>query len=803
MRKINRDPGPKRFFADIVPYESCNETAKMTDIQQHLLKLNIFKSFIKDKRGSLAINDRAQVVVATSNVVKTTIATANQNYYKVLKGDRTEFEFNDVSFNHKDNLVALVGDRSITICDTKPKPLYNGRSSDWDTFSFNIGPFESSVKAVHWHPMSSEGSVIVVLTETELLLYDVVVSFQKPLVTLKLLNYPKLKNEKVSSVAFGSKHNLAGMITLYLLTESGSVFAIAPLVHGTLKITATKNQITQFAYETKTLLKELRDSFPPSVVLENSQYAALSRQCSFAEALEAQVQLPHLRSLSGEEMLSVSCKGQDLGYELQGPLIQVAPGSKLLQVSSNESFSLLATVHSASSRAVFTYVAQLHPLVMGWKNEKSKLAPPAKPVRQQLVEKGRPYRRPSKGFGYFIDSESEEDDGEAEWKTKNASYEEQLDLYRLKLKLHERLNSETQKLTAVATDETLFTYRPSDQIYFKQAPGSRFLWAGCGQLVVADLDDTVRSLLADNKFEPKYSTFKVSQTATGFSLYNDKLGCLGEYAIAYSPSDPVEVFKLKDKSGKKLKKSLETVKRPTEVPQDDVETGFSPEEISMIIGSKQSKPLPQVTQFDPKDIGMLTQVNELSKSLAERTSDFTKYLLAIQQKIQTQVEVLRFQADNLNQLRNVKGDTEKFQKNNEKVEKLVGRQTELFEKTERIRENVLSRLDAARQAQSLPISNAEKSWFKELNHMISILNNDKSESLTSLALQIEDLKQKVTKMSTGVLTESDKANNSIEQLALGNELVRISRLLKAEEKEISTLRSKVDSCHQLLQARAI
>lgn len=769
----------------------------MSDVIKQFQELNIFKSFSTGTNGSLDINERGQIVLAGANVVKTTITSAKQNYCKVLQQTDKDFKANDVSYNESGTLVALIGEQSVTVCDTRQLPNYDA-STLWAPFSFTLHLLSGLIKCVQWHPASHEGSVLVVLTEREILLYDVMVSFQEPLVRLSLADYPQLRGQIVDSIAFGSKHNFAGMITLYLTTTTGAVYAVAPFVHESLKIRATKNLIAQFAYETKTLLNEIRDSFPPSAVLENPQFSALSRQFAFAEALETQTNTPLVKLLDGDEYLSVSYRGDEIEHQVQGPLAQGAPGSKIIHVGSNENISLLASVHSANNQAVFTYYAQLHPLVMGWNNSEVSPVPPTKPVKLADNKNQGTYKKPSRGFGYYVDAEPTEDDAEEKYRKQLAKYEEQLDLYNLKLKVNEKFRSETGLLTVVATDATRIPYSAAKQVYFREAPESKFLWAQSGVAVVADLARAIDDLLSDGKLNVRYNQKAVPPSATGFALYNDSVGCLGEYIIAFSTSAPVGIVKLKEEVQAKPASRV-LVAQNQLVLDNAIETGVSADELSMIIGPKHAEPIPQIKELDKKNVESLVQVNELSREVNERVGEFTKFLLAIQQKIETQIEVLRFQSDSLNELRILKGEDENLVKTDQRVTSLFERQELLFKKTERIRDDVLARFNAIKLAQSLPLSGAEKTWFKELNHMNALINKDK-EGEKSMITQIEDLKQKVTQLSVKSKTDT-LLSKSAEQQVLENELQRIGRLLKSEDKTISTLRFKVDSCHQLLQSR--
>lgn len=768
----------------------------MSDVIKHFQDLNIFKSST-GTNGSLDINERGQIVLASANVVKTTITSAKHNYYKVLQQTDENFVVTDVSYNESGTLAALIGERSVTVCDTRQLPNYDA-SMVWTPFSFILRPLSGLIKCVQWHPASHEGSVLVVLTEHEILLYDVMVSFQEPLMKLTLGDYPQLKGKTVESIAFGSKHNFAGMITLYLTTTSGGIYAVGPFVHESLKIRATKNLIAQFAYETKTLLNEIRDSFPPSAVLENPQFSALSRQYAFAEALESQTNTPLVKLLDGDAYLSVSYRGVEIDCQVQGPLAQGAPGSKIIQVGSNENISLLASVHSSNNQAVFTYYAQLYPLIMGWNNSEVSPVPPTKPVKLADVKNQGTYKKPLRGFGYYVDAEPTEDDAEEKYRKQLAKYEEQLDLYNVKLKVNEKFRSETGLLTVVATDATRIPYSSAKQVYFREAPESKFLWAHSGVAVVADLARAINDLLSDGKLNVRYTQQAVPASATGFALYNDSVGCLGEYIIAFSTSNPVGIVKVQeDVQAKPASRVL--VAQNQSVADNGIETGVSADELSMIIGPKHAKPLPHLKELDKKNVESLVQVNELSREVNERIGDFTKYLLAIQQKIETQIEVLRFQSDSINELRILKGEEENLTKTDQKVSSLFERQEMLIKKTERIRNDVLARFNAIKLAQSLPLSGAEKTWFSELNHMNALINKEK-EGEKSMISQIEDLKQKVSQLSVNSKTDT-LLNKSVEQQVLENELQRIGRLLKSEDKTISTLRFKVDSCHQLLQAR--
>lgn len=768
----------------------------MSEVQSHLLNLNIFKSILDGKTVSIAINNRSQLVVACSNIVKTTIATDKRNYYKLLEPQDEEFDIVGLSFNPSGHLIALIGHHDITICDTKSLPQYDGQSVIWDPFNFQLGPFESAVKAVEWHPASALNSEVVVLTENEILLYDVVYSFKEPITSLKLLEYSQLKGKTVESIAFGSTETFSGLTTLYLSTDCGSIYAIAPFLSKSSKIKAKKSAVATFIAECKQVFETVQNKFPPIALVDSPHVAALSEQYAFAHDLERQLRSPLNESLNSNDDITLSHSGERFGFKLSGPIAECGAALRLKQFDSNDRFSFLSTVHSDKSTAVFSYLAQFNPLIMGWDNAPVELTAPIEPKKQLIAAKEPIYAKPSRGFGYIIESESEAESEDTEFEKKMTKYRDELDIYKLKKKVSRYFEENFNLLTTLSVDQTSLSYKLGDKIYFQNVGGSRFIWANAGQLLYADSESFLNSvLLGDGNFEFDYKVKKVNPLATGFCFYEDPLEGLGSFVIAYSSSQPVEVIQLT--SPKPRVPALSQPKTPitTQPVESPLDTKFLTEELSNALKSIPTAPLPRVDKFNAEDSRSLLQIKAVSDTVFERSGEFMKFMLRLQLKVMAQLEVLRIQAEDLNVIHNTEGKSKKTSKSSEKIEQLITRQSQLLERLKSIKVSVLDRFEQSNLRKNLPLSAAEKEWFKEINHINKIINVDDGDD-QSIVTQYESLQDESLRLLEGMKAQLEVPENKMDQIALGNELSRIKLLLGVEDKRIAEIKHKAESCYQ-------
>lgn len=765
----------------------------MATISDRIEDLGIFRSFFTPGETCMAINNRSQIVVASGNVVKTSLVTSKNNY-KVLQCPNKNFDVANMSFNESGNLLAMIGTRAVTVCDTRSFP--HGDSNVWDTFTFQIGPFDSNVKTFLWHPASRLESEFVVLTETEILLYDAVISFSSPMLTLKLLDYQQLAGKTVSSISFGSKDNFAGSITLYLTTTQGDVYSIYPFVYKGSRIAAKKSLILLFIQESAEALEEVQSVFPPVALLDSPLVLALNQHRTFAQEMEAQVNRPSQGALQDDDIISLSHNGESFGYVLQGPIAKIGSAPTMIQVGSNEDMAVLAAVHSQSSNASFTYLAQLQPLIMGWKNPQQVLSPPVEPARAPLKKKEARYSKPAKGFGYVVDSDSESEDEDVEYIKNLALYKEQLEIFNLKRDLVKYFSDNFNKLSVLAVNGTSLVYG-TGKFYFRNVDADKLIFAKDGRVVFINLLQPIKLILSeDSDFKPDYKMTRISPHVS-LAYYKDAFEGLGEYIITFAPNSPVQVVPLEVKA-----KNVAGIVHES-FPQNNFEQAYSPgfltEEMTRILTSIPTKPLPRITNFTPVDTNSMSRAFEVADIIAGRTSDILKFMSALQLKIRTQLEVFHIQIEELHKINmESQGD---FEKNNAKIEQLSGRQEELLQKAQKIKYSVSERFETMKLSFALPLSAAEKDWFKEINHLNKIINVGNNDD-KSLVDQIKGLKLEVLGLSSTLQKKSTQHNGvdtTIEKLSLSNELMRLKHYLMSEAKLVENVKELADLCNLKLE----
>lgn len=770
----------------------------MANISDRIKDLSIFRSFFAPGNACMAINNRSQLVIASGNAVKTCLVSGKHNYYKLLQRSNDTFDVVDLSFNESGNLVALIGSRSVTICDTKSLPCYDSDSTVWETFNFQIGPFDSDLKSFLWHPASRLESEFVVLTNTEILLYDAVISFSNPMLILKLLDYQELAGKTVNSISFGSKDNFAGSILLYLTTTQGAVYAIYPFVYKGSKISAKKNLVILFIRETVEALEEVQSIFPPVALLDSPHVLALHQQHSFAQELEVQVNRPSNSALKGDDIITLSHSGETFGHVLQGPLANIGSTPIVVKVGSNDDVAILASVHSENSKAVFTYLAQLQPLIMGWKNPQHVLEPPVEPAKPSLKKHEEKYSKPVKGFGYVVDSDSESEDEDVEYIKSSALFKEDSEIFTLKNDLVKYFSDNFNKISVLAVNGTSFSCGIGKG-HLQNVDGDKLIFAKDGQLFFIDLLQSIDLIFSDDgDFEPDYKVALVSPHAKGFAYFKDSLERLRQYVIVFAPGSPVEVVPLEAPT----KKSSDMVH--DSFPQYDLDKTFVPGfltgELSTIMKSISTKPLPRVTEFSPEDTKSMSQVFDVADVVAERTSEFMKFMLTLQLKVRTQLDVLRIQVEELNKINKKSESTADSEMHDAKIEELTLRQTKLLKKAQKIKDSISERFEGIKLSFALPLSAAEKNWFKEINHLNKLINvGDNDEK--SLVEQIKGLRLEVLDISTNLekrTTQHNGVDITIEQLSLSNELTRMKHFLLTESKLIASVKELANVCNRKL-----
>lgn len=746
------------------------------DFSSHVQGLSVFENYLKSGSVVTAVKENTIVFTAMSNVIKASPISSDTKAYKIIKLLGDEFDVKDLVFCPTERYLAVVGENKVEVVDTNGVRFSDRSNAVVRPFSFETNLTRDEIRTIVWHPASARKE-IVVLTLTQILVYDILLMFSGPVLTLELSAFPELDSKKVCSIAFGSSHNLAGSITLYLTTENGHIYAVYPFLYEGSHFKATTTQLSLLHHESEEALTALGDKFPPIVTNGDPTVAALSRQISFIHSLQDTLALKVAKELEGAGEVILTYSGAEFGYKLQS-VGETAPNSTLVQISSNDDFSLLASVSSATGKTTVEYLGQFQPAIMGWTKKAQEIEKPTKPAPVTAKAKKERYVKPARGFGYVIESSSDEED-DSSFEAEIKAYDAKVEIYNLQKQLHAHCNESFGSLTKMAADKfdgkNPITCATNDH---------KLLLALEGTLYSGDLKRATDSLSLStpSAYAPSFEKSSISPKTTTMAYCQDLVNHSGTYAITCSPSDKVGVTRIVDNDVKPAPSPVETIEL---LPAPKVST-IPVEEL--LVGVNRDFTIEKVKNFEPESAKSLQDVHTTTQSVASQISSLTKFLVALQIKLKFQMEDINAQVADFEKVSRAGSKAEVDVRANEKLERLLQRQQELSQKQKRLHKRVLDRFEHLKLKIDLPLSDAEIQWYKELN----VINKTLSTGNEGEEGVIDDVDQ-ITKQVEQLKTNDDGGDLAQKLLEMGPELSRIHHFLVGEAAVISRARAKAQA----------
>lgn len=746
----------------------------MASFSASLSHLNVF-STINKSNVHVACKGNYQLFVSDGNVVRTALVDEGKNYFKLLR-DSTDFAVKDLKVNRLETLLAIIGDDQIKIVSIRSQPSFVATSIWWETKSMQLGQIQGHVVAASWHPAMSNGSTLVVLTSVGIFVYDVATSLQTPARSIKFGD----KMPKFVGFCFGLVENFAGSMTLYLQAESGALFAIYPFLAHNLPILASKELVTEFLGECAEVLAKIEKKFAPSFVA-NSRLAEILRQMAFAEFFAVQLQTPAISDLNGDVELQLHHNAEIFDDVIQGPVANVGPLDDIRLVPTNSRVLVLCAV-KGGDKVTFHYLAQLKPLFAAY-SKPGVLEKPHLPAQKETIRKDQKYRPLARGFGFVVESDDDdvetETTGADEYAEAVQSYNSKLEKYNLEVKLSDFVKTNFGDLTILAKD--VMAGKSDVKASFADSQSPRLtVSTGC-DIIVADTTDAITNIWSD--FQVAYTKHKTHKTIAHFQL-EDKVRNSGEYAIAISEGHSAQIFGLTYKEGTRRLQvfAADSAKLSSPVPSS------SSAEIAAIQSQLATKqPVrPQVPKLDLTSPGTLKFALKTRQEMASAFKEATMLLFKFQDiaqtqynELQNQLESVAKQTKNLAKGSHFDGVTTRIENLLERLEQLRSRQNKIITSTEK-------KIKGIHAYVSLPLSDEERAWFKELNLLSAAISG----SPESIEAQFENVKNRFDQNVKVSSNKNSKSEIGEERRLLSGPFLMLKRSLEAQSKAISNLKSQ-------------
>lgn len=758
-----------------------------------LARAKVFENHIQANHASIAVKDDNQVFVAVQNVVKAAVLSDRHNYFKLLNPSGTSpFNIELLVLNHTQTLLAIVGLNCVTVADVKDDLPVGSTSPVWDCFSVSLGGINDTILSVIWNPASSKSTDIVVLTETSILLYDISTCFTSPSLVLQFVQYPALKGKYVSSIAFGSISDFPGSITLYVTTVCGAVFALFPFLSEGGHVTATKASVLRYLNEWTDIMEEFSNTVPPSALF-NELRKSFDGQMVLFNSIRQQYIRKLPANASDSDLITIT-HDESFSRELIGPLAQLGSSAKIVEGVQTHDTQVLAVAHANDAgKVTISYLAQILPLATQLAKIICEPPPPREPQLKTANSKESTYKKPVRGFGYVVTSDSDTEEEDKKQQQDLAKHADNVQCHKIRERVANFLATRFNNLTTLSTDMTEINM--SQMECFVSLTDKAVIVSDSETALVGFPDKLFSTLGSTPSFEVEYKQFGVSGHTTSYALLSDDLQGSGDYLLSYSALHGVLVFAMTKESERKEEpdqKSLDIKTKLDKIPKAIV---LPAEELKLCLPNSSPQQSSSAIEFELPD--SLRQVYDITESRTKDFASMAKFFAVFYLKLRVQSEDLRSQLGSLVSVKENMSSLRDITRIRQRIEEKIVKQEELAQRVESLQTSLLDRFEKIRLSRKHPASKAEKEWARELNEM----NIASKSSLTNMA----SMQEKVLTLQKSVLNIAEvgdthgRVQTSLDLIALRLSVIQAKMALEKSQSVSEKVKSNLKA--SLLELR--
>ena len=349
--------------------------------------------------------------------------------------------------------------------------------------------------------------------------------------------------------------------------------------------------------------------------------------------------------------------------------------------------------------------------------------------------------------------------------------------------------------------------------FFGEIDSNRFsVCVNSNKLVLVDCS-WVKTFVDDLK-EDKIDSVSIStnygiastekEPITAFAYIKDDVTSTGEYLTVCRSKlvNDMEVIQIVDKAVSDQDEATSTLLL-TEEPYKELPLTYIPskpfseleEELESLGKINIGADVKGNEDLNSLTVDSLSSLNSLSVRTIQVASSYTIFGIKLQSRILANLDSLKEQ---LHILEKVKNEYDGDQKDHtEKLEKLTEKQAKLDERIIKLQQKIFDGLNKFKQDKTLPISEAERNWFKEINS-INALVNSSTDNEVGLTKKIENLSLQVHSIIEDSGKEKKPKLTAVEQLELEKRLSKLKNWLQREDKSIEILKDKLTNSLKLI-----
>jgi nucleoporin NUP82 len=730
--------------------------------------------------------------------------------YRVMYSPHPMFAIESLLLNSSGTLLALIGTENVVIYNL-PQTLDMSASGSLNVKSYILNNIGGNIKKVLWNPIVENDSAVVILNDrNEIKCYDISMSLDRPQVSLNVKNFKNFpKDQSVSTICFGSSVNLAGALTLYVCSSS-KIFAIYPFIHRNARLALTRDRIIRGFEESRELVQMIENKFPTETLvqgLESYLKIAAIRHYEYFTDLKSKIDSAALIETRVTSAMTVSKfhifeQNLPISFEptLQGPIMNNPDGEikDIEHIFSNKWISFLVLLVKVKDAVEIVYDIQTKPLLMLWhQSGDDKFTNPfivEKPPPKPTQKSG--YSKPKHGFGFIDLYEAEQKFLELTINHRNTKDEnlfwvtELAQIYTLAVDLVTTTLKEEDDIS-VRTFET-----SKEHVFFRI--GNNLLKANPSvwiykYLSLLSIGDANISLPRDTKYQMLHGSNK----QIGVTFIRDLVSGSGKIIqqVKYSGGHSLRIFEII-----KAKRMLPTPKvceprvkplvpsynsQPLEELITEVESIKPPALSKAVNVSQGTKPL-------SGSIDCLTDVNKVSIEVIKQASRYNTMVINLDLVLATEIDTLKQQISKLKKVDDDKFDMEQFNLIKGKTSQVIKRQNALENRFSSIKKKISKTIQDEISSRSLKLSNAEKSWFEEINSVVKELKSDNENGLVErvrkLQVQVDAFKNE-DKTIEQLSTESRR----LKELETRNDIRKLKAWLEKEGELIEHVKNHLDA----------
>lgn len=727
----------------------------------------------------LAVKDRKLAFVAQgSNLKVSSWPHQGQSSIDISSGEPIRIK--DLVLSHSESFLAIVGENSLAVVDLGRletlKPEYN------KILVYPVGPTGTPIISALWHPASSTEAHLVVLTKLNVLVYDLAVSCIDVQFKVEFDVFPQLKGQSVVSIAFGSRDTYNGSITLYLSTNKGQIFAVNPFLYENFPQRITGDMLADYLAESQETLALCDSKIPPA-----SMFNAFRESIQHLRTNTACLEVLYKLIVHGPASKKWSIRASGvLSASLIGPVADLGSECRLINVSDEGVTTLAAVSKCANGALAIFYLSQLRPLIYAFEPVRGLLSEPTKPVFEQPTALKEKYVKPRRGFGFAVVADITENEDALSQK-RQEEYRQAVSNYNAQKKVSKFFSGTLNLLTTLSKDLLGIKVNDLSDVCLRY-DHSWFMVSAGGSLIASHLQSAVNLIFeSSSKFEVEY----LKTSITGISLaYLESSGTSALTVLTATEDGTLRSHRIKPCPSMESKPSqVQSDYKVKTSSGDDKESGLAATELSGFLSQKPS--LPRLLKFNKNSAKSLQDVHTTSITAVKQIRDLTRFIVTLHSTLAIKLGELNLQRKSLKE--NSEKDISAYLKNTEeRILKCIERQYSLSKKAQVLLEDILNRFESTKESFNLPLSNAERSWFKELNAITGkVSTGDENEN--SLQLIVDDLAKKVAMLKN---SRFPALNDSLDDILLEKTWKRLNYMLKREGEDLDRTKDFLDGLLQ-------